>query len=194
MKLPGANLHEYKLDPVLVQKISTKSAQEQKKWIRALTVQDKELFGLSEKCSKVDVHNSMKFSFSRPWNLNELNDPRNIETRNCYRNKCRSSCDNEHLFQEIWEADPTGKLMKNWSAGDMFGWLNVTDESNAIPKTVRVPGTKCFQAAVDRRDDWPLTELERDHDVHNDDDVKDEDQEEKEDKDDDDDTKDGDSV
>ena len=132
----------YKSDPVLVQTIRTNSDKKKKLWFRAaeeskeirgLTILDKELFVVSEESSEVEVYDSMEFSFSRRWNLKELIDPMDIGS--CNRNKCLYIFDSKDIDQsnEILRVDPNGKLIKNWSTGDDYGWgLSVTDESNVI--------------------------------------------------------------
>src|ERR1043165_4470495 len=77
---------EYRLDAILVQTIRTKAAEEKKKSINGLTILDNELFVVSEKSSEVEVYDSMKFSFSRRWDLKDLINPWDIGS--CNRNKC----------------------------------------------------------------------------------------------------------
>ena len=106
---------------------------EESKDICGLTILDKELFVVSEKSSEVEVYDSMKFSFSRQWNLRELISPRDIAS--CNRNKCLYIFNYKSINQskEILRVDPNGKLIKKWSTGDDYGWgLSVTDESNVI--------------------------------------------------------------
>ena len=88
---------------------------------------------MNEKSSEVEVYDSMKFSFSRQWNLRELIYPRDIAS--CNRNKCLYIFDYKDSSQskEILRVDPNGKLIKKWSTGDDWGYgLSVTDESNVI--------------------------------------------------------------
>ena len=124
----------YNLDPVLVQTIRTKAAEEEKKSIYGLTILDKELFVVSGMSSEVEVYDSMKLSLSRRWNLKELMDPKDIGS--CNRNKCLYIFDYKGGGQskEILRVDPNGKLIKKWSTGEtiMGVGLSVTDESNVI--------------------------------------------------------------
>ena len=92
---------------------------------------DKELFVVSEKSSEVEVYDSMKFSFSRQWNMRELISPRNIAS--CNINKCLYIFDCKDQSKEILRVDPNGKLINKWSTGNDWGLgLSVTDQSNII--------------------------------------------------------------
>src|SRR5688572_16447771 len=66
----------YKSDPVLVKTIRTKASKKKMESISGLTILYKELFVVSNESSKVEVYDSMKFSFSRQWKLRELITPR----------------------------------------------------------------------------------------------------------------------
>src|SRR5688572_12082485 len=122
----------YKSDPILIETIRTNANKKKMKGISGLTILDKELFVVSQESSEVEVYDSMKFSFSRQWNLRELITPRDIAS--CNRNKCLYILDYKSFSQsEILRVDPNGKLIKEWSTGDDNGWgLSVTDESNVI--------------------------------------------------------------
>src|SRR5688572_6849362 len=123
----------YKSDPILIETIRTNANKKKMKGISGLTILDKELFVVSEKSSEVEVYDSMKFSFSRQWNLMELISPRDIAS--CNRNKCLYIFDHTDFKQskEILRVDPNETLIKKWSTGDDWGYaLSVTDESNVI--------------------------------------------------------------
>ena len=97
------------------------------------TILDKELFVVSDESSKVQVYDSMKFSFSRRWKLKEFIDPTDIVS--CNRNKCLYVFDykGDHQSKEILRVDPNGKLIKKWSTGDDDGFrLSVTHEWNVV--------------------------------------------------------------
>ena len=98
-----------------------------------MTILDTELFVLNAKSSEVEVYDSIKFNFSRRWSLRELIQPQDIGS--CSRNQCLYIIDSKDKSQskEILRVDPHGKLIKNWSTGDVYGKsLSVTDESNVI--------------------------------------------------------------
>jgi len=124
---------ENKSDPVLVQTIRRNAAKENEKLIRGFTILGKELFIASEMSSEIEVYESMKFSFSRRWNLKELIDPQDIAS--CNRYKCLYINDSKVTGQskEILKVDPDGKLIMKWLTGDDWGYsLSVTNESNII--------------------------------------------------------------
>lgn len=116
-----------------MQTIKTRAATEMKKSIYGLTILDRELFVVSEKCSEVEVYDSTRFTFSRRWNLKELIRPLDIASSN--RLNCLYVNDYKVRDQskEIFRVDPNGILIKSWSTGDDYGdSLSVTDESNVI--------------------------------------------------------------
>src|SRR5688572_16247516 len=123
----------YALDPVLVQTIRTKSAEEEKKPISGLTILDQELFVVSRVSSEVEVYDRIKLSFSRQWKLRELVDAWDIGS--CNNNKClfifnfKGPCQSK----EILRVDQNGKVIRKWSTEDDPGLaLSVTYESNII--------------------------------------------------------------
>jgi len=87
---------------------------------------------VSEESSEIDVYDSIKFSLSRQWSLEELVLPKDIGS--CDRNKCLYIFDFKGigLSNEILKVDPNGKLLKKWSAGDDFSRLSVAYDSNVI--------------------------------------------------------------
>lgn len=99
-----------------------------------MAILDKEVFAVSKDSSEVEVYDLdlIKFNFSRQWSLDELIDPRDIES--CNLDKCLYISNSN----EILRVAPNGKLIKKWSTGDDIGFgLSITDEPIVISAVFR---------------------------------------------------------
>jgi len=118
---------------VLAQTIRTKAEEEMKKTISGLSILETTLFVVSEDSSEVEVYDLKTLSFSRRWNLMKLLDP--VDISSCDINKCLYISDSkgsDDQMSQILRVDANGNLIQNWSTGDDYGCLSVTDELNVI--------------------------------------------------------------
>src|SRR6218665_848486 len=131
----------YKSDPALAQTIGTKATQEKKPDVRGLAILDKELFVVSDKCSDVEVYDSITLRFIRQGNVKELNRP--LDIGSCNRNKCLyiNEFKGRRQSSEILRVNSNGKIIRKWPTGDDYGYyvgpywggaLSVTKESNVV--------------------------------------------------------------
>jgi len=124
---------KYNCDPVLINTIKSKAAEETGKSITGLAILDNELFVVTGGSSDIDVYDSVELSFSRRMNLKELIYP--VDITSCNKSKCLYILDAKGVpkSDEILRVDSNAKLIKNWSIGYCTGYaVSITDESNVI--------------------------------------------------------------